>query len=39
MGEARRLYGAAGFRPLTGPMGSTGHNSCNAWYALDLVAA
>jgi putative acetyltransferase len=39
MGEAQRLYLAAGFKPLTGPMGNTGHNSCDAWYAMELGKA
>jgi putative acetyltransferase len=37
MGEAQRLYLAAGFKPLPGPMGNTGHNSCDAWYAMELT--
>jgi putative acetyltransferase len=37
MGEAQRLYLSSGFKLLTGPMGNTGHNSCNAWYARELV--
>lgn len=36
MGEARKLYLAAGFKPLAGPMGNTGHNACDAWYAMAL---
>ena len=39
MGEAQRLYLAAGFKLLTGPMGNTGHNSCDTWYAMDLADA
>jgi putative acetyltransferase len=39
MGEAQRLYLSAGFKPLAGPLGSTGHNSCDAWYAMELVDA
>lgn len=37
MDRAQRLYLSAGFTPLDGPMGSTGHNACDAWYALELV--
>jgi putative acetyltransferase len=36
MTQARRLYEAAGFRPLPKPMGATGHFGCNAWYAMKL---
>ncbi len=36
MARARRLYQAFGFQRLPGPLGSTGHYGCNAWYALDL---
>ena len=39
MGKAQRLYLAAGFKSLPGPMGNTGHNACDAWYAMDLVNA
>ncbi len=37
MGEAQRLYLSAGFKPLPGPMGNTGHNACDAWYAMELA--
>ncbi len=37
MSEARRLYEKAGFRPLEGPMGQTGHHGCNAWFVLELT--
>ena len=37
MRQARRLYEAFGFRPLDGPMGATGHFSCDAYYARDLA--
>lgn len=36
MKEAGRLYLAAGFSPASGPMGNTGHSSCNAFYTLKL---
>jgi len=36
MVEARGLYESAGFEPLDGPMGETGHHGCNRWYLLDL---
>ncbi len=39
MGEAQKLYLAAGFKPLAGPMGNTGHNACDAWYAMELIDA
>ena len=37
MDAARRLYEQAGFRPIDGPLGATGHGSCNAFYLLDLT--
>jgi putative acetyltransferase len=37
MDRAQRLYLNAGFTPLDGPLGSTGHDSCDAWYALQLA--
>ncbi len=33
MESANRLYNAAGFAPLSGPMGNTGHTSCGLFYA------
>lgn len=36
MTAARRLYEIAGFQPLDGPRGNTGHNSCDTFYQLDL---
>ncbi|HEU4407619.1 MAG TPA: MarR family winged helix-turn-helix transcriptional regulator [Polyangiaceae bacterium] len=36
MRRARQLYEAARFRKLSGPMGSTGHFGCDAWYAKAL---
>ena len=36
MSQARRLYEAFGFRRIDGPMGATGHFSCDAWYVRDL---
>lgn len=38
MHRARALYEKVGFRPLVGPLGDTGHFTCNAWYALELRA-
>ncbi len=37
MREARRLYEAFGFRRIDGPMGATGHFSCDAYYVRDLA--
>ncbi|NEW78773.1 MAG: GNAT family N-acetyltransferase [Gelidibacter sp.] len=31
MEEARKLYRKVGFKDLDGPMGDTGHYSCNLW--------
>ncbi len=36
MDAAMRLYEKFGFRRLEGPMGNTGHFSCDRQYALDL---
>jgi putative acetyltransferase len=37
MKQARRLYEAFGFRRIGGPMGATGHFSCDAYYVRDLA--
>jgi putative acetyltransferase len=39
MDRALRLYKAYGFRPLAGPLGSTGHTGCNVHMALELTGA
>ena len=36
MDTARAMYAKAGFKPLSAPMGNTGHNKCNTWYAMEL---
>lgn len=36
MDAAQRLYAKAGFTPLHGPLGATGHSSCNRHYLLEL---
>ncbi|RIA10023.1 putative acetyltransferase [Flavobacteriaceae bacterium MAR_2010_72] len=36
MEDARKLYAKVGFRSLDGPMGDTGHYSCNLWMIKDL---
>jgi putative acetyltransferase len=36
MQAAQRLYERFGFRRIDGPMGSTGHFSCNTFYLLPL---
>lgn len=36
MDAARRLYEQAGFTQIDGPLGATGHCSCDAFYVLDL---
>ncbi len=38
MWQAVRLYEKAGFKKLDGPMGNTGHSSCETYFALDLSA-
>lgn len=36
MDAAQRLYLAAGFRKIPGPLGSTGHFSCDTFYLREL---
>ncbi len=36
MTDAARLYQAAGFVPLPGPLGNTGHSSCDHFYGMAL---
>ncbi|KAA1247075.1 GNAT family N-acetyltransferase [Aquimarina sp. RZ0] len=36
MMAARKLYKKTGFVPLDGPMGDTGHYSCQAWMIKEL---
>ena len=36
MDDAQRLYAKTGFEPIPGPMGNTGHFSCNTFYLLHL---
>ena len=36
MQAARKLYAKFGFEPIPGPMGNTGHFSCDAYYARAL---
>ena len=36
MESAQKLYARVGFRPICGPMGSTGHHGCDKWFILDL---
>lgn len=36
MEKAQQLYLSFGFKPLSGPLGSTGHYTTDAWYVLDL---
>jgi putative acetyltransferase len=36
MDAARHLYARAGFRPLQKPLGATGHDICDRWFALEL---
>jgi putative acetyltransferase len=38
MDGAMRLYAKLGFRPRSGPLGATGHTSCDRWFELDLTA-
>lgn len=38
MDAALRLYAKLGFRPRPGPLGCTGHTSCDRWFELDLEA-
>lgn len=34
--DAKRLYEAAGFTPLSAPRGATGHYACDRWYQVRL---
>lgn len=36
MNQAQKLYQLNGFRKLDRPMGTTGHFSCDLWFARDL---
>lgn len=36
MKDATKLYSRTGFEPLEGPMGDTGHYSCNVWMLKSL---
>lgn len=36
MEDARKLYKKFGFEPLDGPLGNTGHHSCNVWMIKNL---
>jgi|SRR5450755_4264805 putative acetyltransferase len=36
MEAARHLYARAGFQPLSGSFGATGHFSCDRWFAVEL---
>jgi putative acetyltransferase len=39
MDAAQKLYARMGFKPICGPMGSTGHHGCDKWFILDLGGA
>lgn len=36
MTEAKKLYAKVGFESLNGPMGDTGHYSCNVWMIKEI---
>jgi putative acetyltransferase len=36
MDDAQKLYRRAGFRPLPGPLGATGHHGCDRHYLLEF---
>jgi putative acetyltransferase len=36
MDAAMKLYTKTGFKPLCGPLGTTGHSGCNRYYLLEL---
>ena len=36
MDQAQKLYRHAGFKPLHGPLGSTGHHGCDRYFLLEL---
>jgi putative acetyltransferase len=37
MTTAQKLYKRIGFEKIDGPMGNTGHNSCEVWMTKKLV--
>ena len=37
MSQARALYAKHGFKAIDGPLGKTGHTSCNHFMVLDLA--
>jgi putative acetyltransferase len=37
MTTAQKLYKRVGFKNIDGPMGNTGHNSCEVWMTKKLV--
>ena len=37
MTAAQKLYKRMGFEPIDGPMGNTGHSSCEVWMTKKLV--
>ena len=39
MARANSLYSQSGFESLDGPLGKTGHCSCDRWYQLELFSA
>ena len=34
--DGQALYARSGFKPLTAPMGGTGHFSCDRFFILEL---
>lgn len=36
MTTAQKLYKRMGFEPIDGPMGNTGHNSCEVWMTKNI---
>ncbi len=36
MTEAKKLYTKVGFKSIDGPLGDTGHYSCNVWMIKDI---
>jgi putative acetyltransferase len=37
MTAAQKLYARLGFEPIDGPMGNTGHSSCEVWMTKNIV--
>jgi putative acetyltransferase len=39
MDAAQKLYARLGFKPVCGPIGTTGHHGCDKWFIMELGGA